>query len=56
MIITTSEIPTARNFFTFRYFSLYEQLKFRAQLRMKRTTKAEMRLVHVCQYYNKLKT
>ena len=31
-INTTSESLKARNFFTFRYFSFYEQLKFRAQL------------------------
>ena len=32
MINTTSERLKARNFFICRYFSLYEQLKFRAQL------------------------
>ena len=32
MINTTSEIPKARHFFIWRYFSFYEQLKFRAQL------------------------
>ena len=32
MINTTSEIIKARNFFICRYFSFYEQLKFRAQL------------------------
>ena len=35
MIITTSERLKARNFFICRYFSFYEQLKFRAQLSMK---------------------
>ena len=29
---TTSEVLKARNFFIGRYFSFYEQLKFRAQL------------------------
>ena len=29
-INTTSERPKARNFFICRYFSVYEQLKFRA--------------------------
>ena len=32
MINTTSERLTARNLFICRYFSFYEQLKFRAQL------------------------
>ena len=32
MINTTSERLKARHFFICRYFSLYEQLKFRAQL------------------------
>ena len=32
MINTTSERLNARNFFICRYFSFYEQLKFRAQL------------------------
>ena len=32
MINTTSERLRARNFFYFRYFSFYEQLKFPAQL------------------------
>ena len=32
MINTASERLKATNFFTFRYFSFYEQLKFRAQL------------------------
>ena len=32
MINTTSERHKARNFFICRYFSVYEQLKFRAQL------------------------
>ena len=32
MINTTSERFYARNFHVFRYFSFYEQLKFRAQL------------------------
>ena len=32
MINTTSEKLKARNFFIFRYFSCYDQLKFRAQL------------------------
>ena len=32
MINTTSERLKARNFLICRYFSLYEQLKFRAQL------------------------
>ena len=32
MISTTSERLKARNFFICRYFSFYEQLKFRAQL------------------------
>ena len=32
MIKTTSERLKARNFFICRYFSFYEQLKFRAQL------------------------
>ena len=32
MINTTSERLKARNFITLRYFSFYEQLKFRAQL------------------------
>ena len=32
MINTTSERLKARNFFICRYFSVYEQLKFRAQL------------------------
>ena len=32
MINTTYERLKARNFFICRYFSLYEQLKFRAQL------------------------
>ena len=36
MINTTSERLTARNFFICRYFSFYEQLKFRAQLSMKK--------------------
>ena len=35
MINTTSERLKARNLLTFRYFRFYEQLKFRAQLRMK---------------------
>ena len=33
MIYTTSERLEARNFFIFRYFSFYEQLKFRAGLK-----------------------
>ena len=33
MINTTTERPKASNFFICRYFSFYEQLKFRAQLR-----------------------
>ena len=36
MINTTSERLKARNFFRCRYFSFYEQLKFRAQLSMKK--------------------
>ena len=32
MINTTSERLKAKNFFTFRYFRFYEQLKFSAQL------------------------
>ena len=32
MIKTTYQRLRARNFFTFRYFTFYEQLKFRAQL------------------------
>ena len=32
MINITTEIRKARNFFNCRYFSFYEQLKFRAQL------------------------
>ena len=32
MINTTSERLKLRNFFTFRYFSFYEELKFRTQL------------------------
>ena len=32
MIITTSQRLKARNFFICRYFNVYEQLKFRAQL------------------------
>ena len=32
MINTTSERLKARNFFICRYFSVYEQLKFRSQL------------------------
>ena len=32
MINTKSERPKARKFFICRYFSVYEQLKFRAQL------------------------
>ena len=32
MIDTTSEILKAKNFFSCRYFSFYEQLKFHAQL------------------------
>ena len=32
MINTTSEVLQARNIFICRYFSFYEQLKFRAQL------------------------
>ena len=32
MINTTSKNHKANNFFTFGYFSFYEQLKFRAQL------------------------
>ena len=32
MINTTFERPKARNFFICRYFGVYEQLKFRAQL------------------------
>ena len=36
MINTTSERLKARNFFNCRYFSVYEQLKFRAQLSMKK--------------------
>ena len=33
MINTTSENANSRKVFTFQYFSLYEQLKFHAQLR-----------------------
>ena len=36
MIITTPESLKARSFLIYRYFILYEQLKFRAQLRMKK--------------------
>ena len=36
MINTTSETLKARNFFIIRYFSFYEQLKFRSQLSMKK--------------------
>ena len=32
MINSTAEILKARNFFIFRYFSFYEQLKYHAQL------------------------
>ena len=32
MINTTSERVNAKNFFSCRYFSFYEQLKFRTQL------------------------
>ena len=32
MVNVTSERLKARNFFIYRYFSFYEQLKFRAQL------------------------
>ena len=35
MINTTSEKLKARNFFICRYFSFYEQLKFRAQMSMR---------------------
>ena len=35
-INTTSERLKARHFFICRYFSFYEQLKFRAQLSMKK--------------------
>ena len=35
MINAASERLKARNFFICRYFSLYEQLKFRAQFSMK---------------------
>ena len=35
MINTKSESIKARNFFTWRYFSVYEQLKFHAQLSIK---------------------
>ena len=37
MINTTSERLKARNFFICRYFSFYEQMKFRAQLSMKKS-------------------
>ena len=33
MINVTSERLKARNFFIYQYFSVYEQLKFRAQLK-----------------------
>ena len=36
MINTTSESLKARNFFICRYLGFYEQLKFRAQLSMKK--------------------
>ena len=36
MINTTSERLEARNFFICRYFSLYEQLKFRAHLSIRK--------------------
>ena len=41
MTNTTFERVKARDFFTCRYFSFYEQLKFRAQLSMKKVLKPQ---------------